>query len=73
MRMAKPELFEKEKDVVLFDDLITEGKVTDLSSILGFRLYSREDYAVLLMSNVAGLYAFRIETNGKVSPFVVQD
>jgi len=72
MRMASPELFEKQKDVVLFDDLVAGGKVSDMSSILGFRLYSRQNFAVLLMSNVAGLYAFRIEPGGQVTPFQVK-
>ena len=72
MRIAKPELFEKSPDTVLFDDLIDKHKLTDISTLLGFRLYSREDFAVLLLSSMAGLHAYRISPDGSVKPFTVK-
>jgi len=72
LRIAKPELFEKTEDEVLLDDLIQGGKVGDMSTILGFRLYSRETFAVLLLSTMAGLHAFRITPDGKVAPVDVK-
>jgi hypothetical protein len=40
-------------------------------SLLGFRLYSREHFAVLLLSSIAGVHAFRIDSDGSVKPFEV--
>jgi len=71
MRMAKPELFDKTPDEVLFDDLVDAGKLTNISTLLGFRLYSRERFAVLLLSSMAGLHAYRIAPDGTVKPFEV--
>lgn len=70
-RMAKPDLFDKEEDELLFDDLVHEGKVGDMSTILGFRLYSREKFAILLLSTMAGLHAFRVTVDGQVAPVAV--
>lgn len=71
-RMAKPELFDKAEDKLLLDDLIQDGKVGDMSTILGFRLYSREKFAILLLSTMAGLHAFRITVDGQVAPVLVK-
>jgi hypothetical protein len=71
MRMAAPELFEREPDKLLFDDHVANGKNAQASTLLGFRLYSRERFAVLLLSSMAGVHAFRIDPDGKVSPFEV--
>lgn len=69
MRLAEPDLFEQTQDVIIFDDLVSENGLSDMSSILGFRLYSREDFAVLMMSTMAGLYAFHISPDGEIEPF----
>jgi len=42
-----------------------------VSTILGFRLYSREHFAVLLLSTLAGVHAFRIDPDGKFTPWNV--
>ena len=48
---------------------VLEGKDVRASTILGFRLYSRERFAVLLLSTLAGVHAFRIDTEGKLKPW----
>jgi len=72
LRMASPEAFDKAPDQLLFDDLVHDGKVGDMSTILGFRLYSREKFAILLLSTMAGLHALRITDDGKVAPVLVK-
>jgi hypothetical protein len=69
MRMAEPDLFARAKDVVLLDDRTEDGKKAIASSILGFRLYSRGEFAVLLLSSMAGVHAFRIDPNGNLEPY----
>jgi hypothetical protein len=71
MRMAAPELFQREPAQVLFDDHVASGKNAAASTLLGFRLYSREHFAVLLLSSMAGVHAFRIDRDGSVKPFEV--
>ena len=69
MRMAKPDLFAKAKDVVVFDDLVSGGKMAGESTLLGFRLFARGKFAVLLVSTLAGLHALRIDADGSVRPW----
>jgi hypothetical protein len=72
MRLAPADLFAREPDTLLFDDHVQSGKYVDTSTLLGFRLYSRERFAVLLLSSMAGVHAFRIDPDGKVTPFAVR-
>lgn len=72
MRMADPELFPRANDTVLLDDRTEGGKKADASSILGFRLYSRSEFAVLLLSSMAGVHAFRIDPSGGLEPYRLQ-
>lgn len=71
IRLAQPDLFDRTEDVVLLDDHVLGGKNADLSTVLGFRLYSREGFAVLLVSTIAGLHAYRIDPAGSVQTFDV--
>lgn len=50
---------------------MAEGKNAGASTVLGFRLYSRETFAVLLLSTMAGAHAFRIDREGVVKPLSV--
>lgn len=72
LRMAKPALFDKAEDRIIFDDLVSDGKVADMSTLLGFRLYSRETFAILLLSTMTGLHAFRIAPDGQLQPVEVR-
>jgi len=71
MRFAPPELFEREPEQILFDDHVADGKNARASTLLGFRLYSRENFAVLLLSTLAGVHAFRIDPEGNVKPMSI--
>ncbi len=72
MRLAPVEQIAAAPDVLLFDDLVKEGKTQPLSTLFELRLFSREGFAVLLLSSVAGVHALRIEPDGKVSPLPAQ-
>jgi hypothetical protein len=72
LKMASPETFERASDVLVFDDHVKDGKVSSESTLLGFRLFSRERFAVLLVSTLAGLHAIRIDMDGKVTPWPVR-
>jgi hypothetical protein len=71
-RMAAPEAFAQASDTLIFDDHVVDGKVVDTSTILGFRLYSRASFAVLLLSTLAGVHALRIDPTGTLAPFVIK-
>ncbi|MGC4000748.1 MAG: hypothetical protein QM767_26165 [Anaeromyxobacter sp.] len=69
MRMGEPDKFAHAPSTVIFDDRISDGKATKDSTLLAFRLYSREHFAMLLLSTMAGVHAFRIEPDGTVKPW----
>jgi hypothetical protein len=69
MRMGEPDLFARAPDTVLLDDRTEGGKKAIASSILGFRLYSRGEFAVFLLSSMSGVHAFRIDPSGSVEPY----
>jgi hypothetical protein len=71
MRFAKASEFEAAKDTVLFDDLVKDGQVQKLSTLFGLRLFSRDGYAILLLSTVSGVYAIRIDAGGLTTPVEV--
>lgn len=72
MRWAKPEEIETTEESVLFDDLIKDGQVQKLSTLFDLRLFSREGFAILLLSTVSGVYAIRIEAEGMVTPVEIE-
>jgi hypothetical protein len=71
MRLAPPDTFSRAEDAVVLDDHVADGKTCHDSTILGFRLYSREHFAVLLLSTIAGVHAFRIDPSGALTPWSV--
>ena len=66
MKLAAPDAFDHAMEVVVFDDHVRDGSVTAEGTLLGFRLFSREHFALLLVSTVTGLYALRIDPDGMV-------
>ncbi|MEO6420769.1 MAG: hypothetical protein ABIP39_15260 [Polyangiaceae bacterium] len=72
MRIAAPAAFDRGTDVVVLDDRVHDGKASNESTLLGFRLYSREHFAVLLLSTVAGMHALRIDPDGTVRPWAIK-
>jgi hypothetical protein len=71
MRLAPPEQLASAPDVVVFDDLVKDGRVQPLSTLFELRLLSREGFAILLLSTVAGVHAIRIDPDGKIAPLAV--
>jgi hypothetical protein len=69
MRIGEPDKFAHAPDVVVLDDHIFEHKTCRDGTILGFRLYSRERFAMLLLSTMAGVHAFRIDPDGGIKPW----
>jgi hypothetical protein len=72
MRLAPPDTFSRADDVLVLDDHVLGGKNARESTILGFRLYSRERFAVLLLSTLSGVHAFRIDPDGSLKPWKVK-
>lgn len=68
MRLAPPGEIERAKDVIVFDDLVKQGQVDKLSTLFDLRLFSREGFAILLLSTVAGVHAIRVEADGSFAP-----
>jgi hypothetical protein len=71
VRVAEPDRFDRAPDTLVLDDHVADGKLCRDSTLLGFRLYSREKFAVLLVSTMAGVHAFRIDVDGSVKPWPV--
>jgi hypothetical protein len=71
MRLAPTDQVSKQADIVLFDDLVKDGKVLGVSTLRDMRLLSAGSFALLLLSTDTGVHALRIESNGKVTPVPV--
>jgi hypothetical protein len=67
MRLAPIEQIAKTADVVLYDDLVQDGKVGKMSSLVEMRLLARNEFAVLLLNTSAGVHALRIAPSGERS------
>jgi hypothetical protein len=72
MRLAPVEQIAKSPDVVLFDDLVQDGKPVKMSSIVEMRLFARAKFALLLLNTSAGVHALRIDPSGKTTPVPIQ-
>ena len=72
LRLAPQDRIEEPNDTVIYDDLVQDGVVQSSSTLLGWELYSRGSYAVLLMSTTAGVHVLRIDGTGKVAPLRVE-
>jgi hypothetical protein len=71
MRLAPIEAIAAAPDVVLYDDLVKDGQVQSLSTLLDLKLFSREGFALLILSTVTGVHGLRIDADGKVTPLAV--
>ena len=61
--------FAEAQDVVLFDPLVqADGKVGPTSTLLDMRVLARGSFAIVLLNTSAGVYAIRIESDGKFAP-----
>lgn len=68
LRVGTAERIEKEKDILVFDDLVKDGRLQKLSTLFDLRLFAREGFALLLLSTVSGVFAVRVEADGRLSP-----
>ncbi|MBX3260625.1 MAG: hypothetical protein KF782_13110 [Labilithrix sp.] len=68
MRLAPIEHIASAEDVVLFDDRIQDGRVSERSTLLEIRGWSREGRAVVLVGTTAGVWALGVDGDGKVTP-----
>ncbi len=71
MRYAKAEEIERADDAILYDDLYKDGQVQKLSTLFDLRLFSRDGFAILLLSTVSGVYALRFDPTGGMAPVSV--
>jgi hypothetical protein len=71
MRLARADAISAAPDVVLYDDLLRDGQVQGLSTLLDLKLFSREGFALLMLSTTTGVHALRIEEDGKVTQLEV--
>ena len=72
MRLGAADQIAKAEDVIVFDDLVKDGKVQSLSTLFDMRIFSREGYAILVMSTVSGVHAVRITADGKFAPLAIE-
>jgi hypothetical protein len=70
MRVAPAEKLGAAKDVVLFDDWLHEGKPSAQSVIHEVRVVARRDAAIVLLGGSSGVWAFRVDAEGKASGVV---
>jgi hypothetical protein len=71
MRMGPIETIANAPDVILYDDMMKDGRVGTLSTLFDLKLFSREGYALLLLSTQTGVHGLRIDSSGKVTPLSV--
>jgi hypothetical protein len=72
MRLASQDRIEDPADTVIYDDLVQGGVVQGTSTLLGWELFARGSFAVVLVSTTAGVHVVRIDSSGKALPLRVQ-
>lgn len=72
LRLAPQDRIEEPNDTVIFDDLVQGGAAQMTSTLLGWQLFARGSYAVILLSTTAGVHAVRIDATGKATPLRVE-
>ena len=68
MRLAPVEHIAEAEDVVIFDDRVQDGHVTERSNIREIGGFSREGHAVVFLSTTSGMWPLDIDGSGKVTP-----
>jgi hypothetical protein len=73
MRFAAPDKIATAEDVVLFDDLVKDGRYDDKSTqVTALRMFTRSHVALLLLQTPRGVYALKIDASGKVAPMTAR-
>lgn len=68
MRLAPADKIAKAPDIILYDDLVKQGQIQKTSTLSDARLFTRERFAILLLTTTSGTFALRIEPDGKYAP-----
>jgi hypothetical protein len=71
MRLAPQERIEEPGDAVLYDDLVQDAAVGDASTLLGWTMFSRRGYSVVVLATSAGVHLLRIDASGAATPLAV--
>jgi hypothetical protein len=71
MRLAPQEHIEEPADAVVYDDLTANGETSPTSTLLGWELLARGDYALVVIATTSGVHVLRIDAAGKVTPLKV--
>jgi hypothetical protein len=72
MRYAPQDHIEEATDTVIYDDLMQNGALAPASTLLGWDLFSRGTFAILVLSTTSGVHAVRIDGSSKVTPLRVE-
>ncbi|MBL9025159.1 MAG: hypothetical protein JNL21_23375 [Myxococcales bacterium] len=72
VRVAPAAELDKARDVVVYDDLVYDGKAQTVSSVSDVGLVAGDDHAVLLLGSRSGVFAFRVGLDGSVTPSAVE-
>ncbi len=71
-KRGEPKELPTVQDSVLLDDLIDQGKISDLPTVTELRLIGGGAYALLLVQTKRGLSVLRIKADGSAMPETVQ-
>jgi hypothetical protein len=71
MRLAPQDHIDEPTDVVLYDDWTQGGAIGQTSSLLGWGLYARGTFALLVLSTTSGVHVLRIDGSAKATPMRV--
>jgi hypothetical protein len=71
MRLAPQEHIEEPTDAVIYDDLTANGETSPSSTLLGWELLARGEYALVVIATTSGVHVLRIDGAGKVTPLKV--
>ncbi len=68
LRVAPADQLAKTDDVVVFDDRMQDGILKPESTLLGMNLLTQGDTTLLFLRTVPGVFVFRIEESGGITP-----
>ncbi|MBX3232120.1 MAG: hypothetical protein KIT84_19605 [Labilithrix sp.] len=68
MRLAPVDHIAATEDVIVFDDRIQNGRVSERSNLLELRGWSRQGRAIVFLGTTSGVWPLVIDTSGKVTP-----
>jgi hypothetical protein len=68
MKLSPIESIAQAQDVVLYDPLVKDAKVGNVSTLYDMRLFVRGGVAFLLLGTASGVHVLRVEPDGKFVP-----